>query len=147
MRSKARWLMLAAALVVGACSSNPVEPEDVDDVANLEKIDVVLGTGAEATNTKRAVVNYTGYLYVASTADHKGAKFDSSLDPGRTPFPFTIGSGQVIAGWDQGVPGMRVGGKRTLIIPSRLGYGSRGSSPNIPPNSALVFDIELLSLN
>jgi FKBP-type peptidyl-prolyl cis-trans isomerase FkpA len=145
MRAKAHVLMLLATLLVVACGSNPVEPDDVDDVANLEKIDVVIGTGAEATNTKRATVNYTGYLYVEASADHRGLKFDSSLDPGRSPYPFDIGAGRVIAGWDQGVPGMKVGGKRTLIIPSRLGYGSRGQG-SIPPNSALVFDIELLSL-
>jgi FKBP-type peptidyl-prolyl cis-trans isomerase FkpA len=138
--------MLAAALLVGACGNdNPTGP-DADDVTNLERIDTVVGTGAEATNARRATVNYTGYLYVAATADHRGTKFDSSLDPGRTPYTFTIGAGQVIAGWDQGVAGMRVGGKRTLIIPSRLGYGPNGYPPSIPPNSALVFDIELLAL-
>lgn len=144
MPSYARVLMLVAALFVGACKGSPTEP-DVDDVQNLEKIDVVVGTGAEATNTKRATVNYTGYLYVEAIPDHRGAKFDSSLDPGRFPYEFLIGAGQVIAGWDQGVPGMKIGGRRTLIIPSRLGYGSRGSG-SIPPDSALVFDIELLSL-
>jgi FKBP-type peptidyl-prolyl cis-trans isomerase FkpA len=145
MRSKARILWLAAVLLTGACGgSNPTAP-DADDVQNLEKIDVVIGTGAEATNTKRATVHYEGFLYEAETSDHRGAKFDSSRDRNE-PYTFTIGVSSVIDGWHQGVPGMRVGGRRTLIIPSRLGYGSRGSGTSIPPNSALVFDIELLAL-
>lgn len=143
-RSLPYLLTLVLVCVAASCSSNPASP-DVDDVENLEKIDVVVGTGAEASNTKRATVNYSGYLYVEATADHRGAKFDSSLNPGRTPYEFLIGASQVIAGWDQGVPGMKIGGRCTLIIPSRLGYGTRGSG-DIPPNSALVFDIELLAL-
>ncbi len=142
MKRSLPYVLVLLFALVGVSCSNPAGP-DADDVNNLEKIDVVIGAGAEATNTKFATVHYEGFLYVEATADHRGAKFDSSRDRG-VPFEFLIG-GNVIAGWNQGVPGMKIGGKRTLIIPSRLGYGSSGSG-NIPPNSALVFDIELLAL-
>ncbi|HLO95231.1 MAG TPA: FKBP-type peptidyl-prolyl cis-trans isomerase, partial [Burkholderiaceae bacterium] len=90
--------------------------------------------------------HYTGWLYDAKAAGFKGSKFDSSLDRGQ-PFTFPLGAGQVIAGWDQGVPGMKVGGKRTLIIPASLGYGSRGAGNGvIPPNAALVFEVEMLGV-
>jgi FKBP-type peptidyl-prolyl cis-trans isomerase FkpA len=86
-------------------------------------------------------VNYTGWLYNPSGTDGKGSQFDSSI--GRAPFPFTLGAGQVISGWDRGVAGMRVGGQRRLVLPPELAYGSSGNGP-IPPNATLVFDIELL---
>lgn len=104
----------------------------------LEIIDHEVGTGAEATNGKRVSVHYTGTLT-------NGSKFDSSLDRG-DPFQFVLGGGQVIKGWDQGVLGMKVGGKRRLTIPPDLGYGARGYPPVIPANSTLVFEIELLGV-
>jgi FKBP-type peptidyl-prolyl cis-trans isomerase FkpA len=114
-------------------------------VTTLQITDVNVGTGADATNGKSVTVNYTGWLYNANAADHHGTRFDSSRDPGRQPFTFTLGAGQVIGGWDQGVAGMKVGGQRTLIIPPNLGYGSRANGP-IPANSSLVFDVELLDV-
>lgn len=89
-------------------------------------------------------VPYTGWLYDASAPNFRGAQFDSSV--GKTPFTFKLGAGQVIAGWDQGVAGMKVGGSRTLIIPSALAYGSAGAVGVIPPNAALVFKVDLLTV-
>lgn len=115
----------------------PVRP------TSLQISDSVVGTGATAASGNTLTVNYTGWLYDASAAQNRGKQFDSSL--GRAPFSFTLGAGQVIAGWDQGLVGMKVGGKRTLIIPSSLGYGASGASGGlIPPNTALVFDVELI---
>jgi FKBP-type peptidyl-prolyl cis-trans isomerase len=90
-------------------------------------------------------VHYTGWLYDPNRPDHHGKKFDSSRDHGE-PFTFKLGAGQVIRGWDQGVAGMKVGGSRTLIIPSDLGYGARGAGAVIPPNSTLLFDVELVAV-
>ncbi len=104
----------------------------------LEKTDIVVGEGAEAVSGKRVKVHYTGTLT-------DGKKFDSSHDR-RQPFEFSLGRGEVIQGWDQGVAGMRVGGKRKLVIPPELGYGARGFPPVIPPNSTLVFEVELLAV-
>ena len=112
----------------------------------FQTTDTTTGSGAEATTGRRVTVHYTGWLYDAAKADHKGTKFDSSKD--RTePFEFGLGAGEVIRGWDEGVKGMKVGGKRTLIIPSELAYGSRPSpGSGIPPNSALIFDVELVDV-
>lgn len=115
------------------------------NVTELQKIDTVTGDGREAEIGFNVTVHYTGWLYDEHAKDHKGKKFDSSLDR-RSPFNFFLGGGQVIQGWDEGVQGMKVGGKRTLIIPSELGYGARGAGGVIPPNAALVFDVELLSV-
>jgi FKBP-type peptidyl-prolyl cis-trans isomerase len=101
-----------------------------------------IGTGKEATRGKTVVVHYTGWL---DDNGEKGTKFDSSLDRGK-PFTFPLGSGRVIKGWDEGVAGMKVGGKRTLFIPAKLGYGSRGAGRIIPPNADLIFDVELLEV-
>ena len=111
-------------------------------MTTLQKIDTTLGTGAEATPGKHVSVHYTGGLFDAAAADQKGAKFDSSLDRGQL-FDFPLAAGHVIKGWDEGVAGMKVGGKRTLIIPSEMGYGARGAGGVIPPNATLVFDVEL----
>jgi FKBP-type peptidyl-prolyl cis-trans isomerase len=105
----------------------------------LKYTDDQVGTGVEAVAGKTAVVHYTGWL----VAD--GKKFDSSKDRGQ-PFSFPLGRGQVIKGWDEGVAGMKVGGKRTLIIPPELGYGARGAPGAIPPNAALKFEVELLDV-
>lgn len=105
--------------------------------------DIQAGAGAEAANGNSVTVNYTGWLYDGSKPDQKGTQFDSSV--GRGPFTFRLGGGQVIQGWDQGVAGMKVGGRRRLVIPPGLGYGSRANGP-IPANSTLVFDVELLDV-
>jgi FKBP-type peptidyl-prolyl cis-trans isomerase FkpA len=116
-----------------------------DASSALVKVDTVAGTGAEAVAGKTVVVHYTGWLYKPVAPNQRGGKFDSSLDAGR-PFEFRLGAGQVIKGWDQGVAGMKVGGKRTLIIPSALAYGKRGAGGVIPPNADLIFDVELLQV-
>jgi peptidylprolyl isomerase len=107
----------------------------------LQIIEVKEGTGPTAAG-KTAVVHYTGWLYKDG---QKGAKFDSSVDRNE-PFEFPVGAGRVIKGWDEGVAGMKVGGKRTLIIPPALGYGARGAGGVIPPNATLMFDVELLGV-
>jgi FKBP-type peptidyl-prolyl cis-trans isomerase FkpA len=107
--------------------------------------DQKLGTGATATAGHTVQVHYTGWLFDPSAPENKGRKFDSSRDRGE-PFRFELGAGHVIAGWDQGVEGMKVGGQRTLIIPPELGYGARGAGGVIPPNATLVFDVELLGV-
>jgi FKBP-type peptidyl-prolyl cis-trans isomerase len=108
-------------------------------------IDHKIGTGDTATAGQNVTVHYTGWLFDAAAPDNKGKKFDSSRDRG-DPFAFPLGQGRVIAGWDQGVAGMKVGGQRTLTIPPELGYGARGAGAVIPPNATLVFDVELLGV-
>jgi FKBP-type peptidyl-prolyl cis-trans isomerase FkpA len=114
-------------------------------VTELIKKDTKVGTGEEAAVGKAVEVHYTGWLYDPNATDNKGAKFDSSRDRG-TPFSFLLGAGRVIKGWDKGVAGMKVGGQRTLIIPPEMAYGARGAGNVIPPNSALIFDVELIGL-
>ena len=111
-------------------------------MTTFQKIDTTLGTGAEATPGTHVSVHYTGWLFDTAAADQKGTKFDSSLDRGQL-FDFPLAAGHVIKGWDEGVAGMKVGGKRTLIIPPEMGYGARGAGGVIPPNAVLVFDVEL----
>ena len=108
----------------------------------LKYIDTKVGTGATATAGEKVTVHYTGWL---DENGAKGKKFDSSRDRGQ-PFSFTLGAHQVIAGWDEGVAGMKVGGERTLIIPPDLGYGAQGAGGVIPPNATLIFDVELLKV-
>lgn len=110
--------------------------------SGLQITDTVAGTGATPKTGQTCVMHYTGWLYKDGA---KGAKFDSSVDRGE-PFEFTIGVGQVIKGWDEGVATMKVGGKRTLIIPAAIGYGARGAGGVIPPNATLIFDVELLDV-
>src|SRR5215471_6018566 len=98
----------------------------MDNVTSLQVTDITVGNGAPAAAGKTVSVHYTGWLYDNKAADHHGKKFDSSHDHGE-PFEFKLGAGMVIRGWDQGVAGMKVGGKRTLVIPSELGYGRRGA--------------------
>jgi FKBP-type peptidyl-prolyl cis-trans isomerase len=114
-------------------------------VTELVTTDTRTGEGREAAAGQRVTVHYTGWLYDEAGADHKGRKFDSSRDR-REPFTFRLGAGEVIRGWDEGVAGMKVGGTRTLTIPATLGYGARGAGGVIPPNAALVFDVELLDV-
>jgi FKBP-type peptidyl-prolyl cis-trans isomerase FkpA len=136
------WV-LAAATVAAGCGSNPAEPTSS---APYSQTDIRVGTGAEATNGRVVTVNYTGWLYDTSKTDGKGTQFDSSLNPGRTPFSFTLGASGIIDGWNRGVVGMKVGGVRRLVIPPDLAYGERGQG-SIPGNATLVFDIELLSVS
>jgi FKBP-type peptidyl-prolyl cis-trans isomerase FkpA len=117
----------------------------MDNITSLQITDGKVGTGAEAKSGRQVTVHYTGWLYDAKAADKHGKKFDSSKDHGE-PFSFKLGGGQVIRGWDQGVAGMKVGGTRTLVIPSELGYGQRGAGGAIPPNATLLFDVELLEV-
>ena len=114
-------------------------------VNELKKIDIKQGDGVEAVAGKAVIVHYTGWLYDPATADGHGAKFDSSFDR-KVPFGFTLGAGKVIKGWDEGVAGMKVGGKRTLVIPPQMGYGERGAGSVIPPNATLLFDVELIEV-
>ena len=115
------------------------------NVTELKKIDSKQGAGAEAVAGKVVIVHYTGWLYDPNVPDGHGKKFDSSVDRGQ-PFDFPLGGGRVIKGWDEGVAGMKVGGKRTLVIPPAMGYGARGAGGVIPPNATLVFDVELLEV-
>jgi len=144
---RAGVLGLALTLSLAACKRReeaPSAPAKADSSSiSLQKIDTTVGTGAEATPGKRVTVNYTGWLYLPDAPQHHGEQFDSSV--GRKPFTFQLGSGMVIPGWDQGVAGMKVGGKRTLVIPAALGYGAEGGGP-IPPNANLIFDVELLDV-
>ncbi len=110
----------------------------------FQRIDSVEGTGALASSGRTLTVNYTGWLYDAAKPEFKGTQFDTSV--GKTPFTFRLGAGAVIAGWDQGLLGMRAGGKRTLIIPASLAYGSAGSGTTIPPNAPLMFEVDLISV-
>ena len=140
---------MVATLALSACGGGssdpaPTPPSTQPDAPSLVKTDVVVGTGAEAVVGKSVTVHYTGWLYNPASAGFKGTQFDSSA--GKSTLPVTVGSGDVIPGFDQGIQGMKVGGKRTVQIPSSLGYGTRGSGSAIPPNAGLVFDIELVTV-
>jgi len=173
MRSLTGWLALAALIAVTGCQQQsgsssastsstttstgtaaapapapapatqpPADASGAKEVtmpSGLKYVDMTVGDGTLAESGKTVSVHYTGWLT-------DGTKFDSSVDRGQ-PFSFTLGAGQVIRGWDEGVAGMRVGGKRKLTIPSDLGYGSRGAGGVIPPNATLVFDVELLGVH
>lgn len=114
-------------------------------ITEFQKIDTQTGEGREAEAGLTVIVHYTGWLYDPAAEDKKGQKFDSSVDRGQ-PFEFPLGQGMVIQGWDEGFAGMKIGGKRTLMIPSEMGYGARGAGGVIPPNADLIFDVELLDL-
>lgn len=126
----------------------PTTPSSIkaNTVSEFQKIDTVLGNGLEAKAGSDVSVHYTGWLHDPSAPDLKGKKFDSSVDRGQA-FEFPLGGGRVIKGWDEGFAGMKIGGKRTLIIPAEMGYGARGAGGVIPPNATLVFDVELLGVN
>jgi peptidylprolyl isomerase len=132
--------LLADAATTAAMAQATGKP--VTTPSGLQIIDTKVGTGASPKAGQTCVMHYTGWLYENGA---KGKKFDSSVDRGE-PFEFPIGRGQVIAGWDEGVGTMKVGGKRTLIIPAALGYGARGAGGVIPPNATLMFDVELLGV-
>jgi len=126
-------------LLLGVGGSMAESNQEVTTPSGLKYVDQVVGTGEAAVAGKNVSVHYTGWL-------ESGKKFDSSVDRGQ-PFSFPLGAGRVIKGWDEGVQGMKVGGKRKLTIPSDLGYGSRGAGGVIPPNATLVFDVELLGVH
>jgi len=142
-------LFLAFVMVLVFRTRLPINQESSLPAVSQEKVmepikdgliieDIVVGTGEEAVSGKRVTVDYAGTL-------ENGTKFDSSYDRG-TPFSFNLGAGEVIEGWDKGVAGMKVGGKRKLVIPSALGYGERGAGGVIPPNATLIFEVELLAV-
>ena len=128
-------------LLVPALAFAEVEMKSMD--SGLQYQEHIVGSGTEAVAGKKVSVHYTGWL---DENGKKGKKFDSSLDRGQ-PFVFPLGAGRVIQGWDQGVAGMKVGGKRTLHIPPELAYGSRGAGRAVPPNAKLIFDVELLEVH
>jgi FKBP-type peptidyl-prolyl cis-trans isomerase len=151
-RFQYRNLPLALAIAIGvAGASLSLAPsiaqaqttgKPVTTASGLQIIDTVVGTGPSPKPGQICVMHYTGWLYENG---EKGKKFDSSVDRNE-PFEFPIGQHQVIAGWDEGVASMKVGGKRTLIIPPSLGYGARGAGGVIPPNATLIFDVQLLAV-
>jgi FKBP-type peptidyl-prolyl cis-trans isomerase FkpA len=130
---------LALAMLIAGCDS-PTSPNNAD----YSQSDLRIGTGADALTGRVLTVNYTGWFYNESATDGKGVQFDSSA--GQPPLTFTLGAGQVIQGWEQGVQGMKVGGIRRLVIPPSLAYGQSRFGP-IPPNATLVFEIELLEVS
>ena len=147
-------LILAAALLIAAGSlpsiaarrpDTPTQETKVTDTTELVITDVKKGTGPAIAAGQTAVVHYTGWLYEASAPEKKGKEFDSSRNAGH-PFSFVLGTGNVIKGWDQGVLGMKVGGRRRLTIPPDLGYGDTGAGDVIPPGATLVFDVDLVAI-
>ena len=133
---------LALSSVV-ACGDNPAAP-----TVNVpfSTTDLVVGSSATASTGQTVTVAYTGWLYEEGAADNKGTQFDQTS--AESPFSFVLGSGQVIAGWDQGLEGMKVGGRRRLVIPPALAYGTQGAGGGlIPPNATLIFEVELLGVN
>jgi peptidylprolyl isomerase len=132
----------APRLALSQTAGKPMTTAPMTTASGLQIIDAKVGTGASPKPGQTCVMHYTGWLYENG---QKGKKFDSSVDRNE-PFEFPIGQHRVIAGWDEGVATMKVGGKRTLIIPPALGYGARGAGGVIPPNATLMFDVELLSV-
>jgi len=142
--NRALTLLLAGTLLVlSGCDSSEDAQGQCDMAFEIE--DITVGNGAQAVIGKTASVHYEGFLCDAESADNRGVKFDSSVDRG-TPFDFIVGAGQVIRGWDEGIPGMKVGGRRVLTIPPEKAYGDRGSGETIPPNATLIFEVELMEV-
>jgi FKBP-type peptidyl-prolyl cis-trans isomerase FkpA len=163
---QARLFVIASIVLFAACSQNekpaaeaPAQPAASAPASEaaaapadtgapampLQKTDLAPGSGVEIQKDQTALVHYTGWLYEVAAPENKGKQFDSSV--GGEPFEFQLGAGHVIAGWDQGVVGMKVGGKRRLVIPPELGYGAKGAGQGlIPPGATLVFDVELVEI-
>jgi FKBP-type peptidyl-prolyl cis-trans isomerase len=143
-------LAVACSALLSACGGGGGDSGTTTDVYGwngvtaLKTTDATIGTGATAASGNTVSVTYTGYLYDVRVANTKGTKFDSNV--GGAAFSFKLGAGAVISGFDQGITGMKVGGKRTITMPASLAYGSTGAGTAIPPNAALVFDVELLSV-
>lgn len=140
MRSISAALIAMLVIASAACGDSPSAPVNL---ARFSQTDLIVGTGAEAVSGSTLRVNYAGWLYNAAKPDSKGGQFDAS--PAGQPLTFTLGVGQVIAGWDQGLIGMKVGGQRRLVLPPSLGYGGSRQGP-IPANATLVFDVELIEI-
>ena len=158
------FTIVLTALAIGACSrsekpgeempapvaeaapatASAATPSTGTETMPLTKTDLTPGTGAEIKSGQSALVHYTGWLYDAAAPENKGKQFDSSV--GGEPFDFPLGGGRVIPGWDQGVVGMKVSGKRRLVIPPELAYGNAGAGGVIPPGATLVFDVELVEI-
>ena len=134
--------MAGAVLLMPLAAAAQTAGKTMTTASGLQITDSIVGTGASPKRGQTCVMHYTGWLYEGGK---KGKKFDSSVDRNE-PFEFPIGQREVIAGWDEGVATMKVGGKRTLIIPPALGYGARGAAGAIPPNATLMFDVELLDV-
>jgi peptidylprolyl isomerase len=148
-RARVTAVAFASVVVAGLAVAGAQTPaaaqaagKTMTTASGLQITDSKAGTGATPKTGQICVMHYTGWLYQNGA---KGAKFDSSVDRGQ-PFEFPIGTGRVIKGWDEGVAGMKVGGKRTLVIPPDLGYGARGAGGVIPPNATLIFEVELLGV-
>ena len=137
-----RTVIATATLAAAHLAAAQTQGNAMTTQTGLQIIETTVGTGTSPKTGQTCVMHYTGWL---SEAGAKGRKFDSSVDRG-APFEFPIGMKRVIAGWDEGVATMKVGGKRTLIIPPQLGYGERGAGGVIPPNATLIFDVELLAI-
>lgn len=135
----ARTVLLLAVVAAASCGSDPAPTQTSS--GQYSQTDLVVGSGTQAVSGSQVTLNYTGWLYDTSRPDGKGMQFESGQFG-----PFRLGTGLVIAGWDRGVPGMRVGGQRRLVIPPELAYGSGGSPPKIPGNATLVFDVALLNV-
>lgn len=138
-------IFLSASVLVFFTQKNASADNEVKQAAvlNFRKIDRVIGNGNLALSGKKITVHYTGWLYAPNAIHQHGMQFDSSRNI--PPFTFVLDRGKVIPGWDKGLVGMKVGGKRTLIVPAELGYGTRGAGP-VPPNANLIFDVELLDV-
>ena len=135
--------VLLCGLLLAACADPGPPPGG--SVAELQRIDLKVGTGAIASSGDEVSVHYTGWLYDEDAPNQRGQQFDSSIERGE-PITFLLGAGRVIRGWDDGVAGMHVGGRRVLLIPSSLGYGRKGAGGVIPPNASLVFEVELVDV-
>jgi FKBP-type peptidyl-prolyl cis-trans isomerase FkpA len=141
--------VFAAVLSLTACGGGgggSGSGESANLGSGIKVVTETVGTGATAAAGNRVQVNYTGWLYSASAANNKGTQFDTSVGTGKAPIEFVVGATNIIPGFSQGVNGMKVGGKRTVIIPSSLGYGAAGKPPVIPGNADLVFDLELVKV-
>ncbi|MGH8075442.1 MAG: FKBP-type peptidyl-prolyl cis-trans isomerase [Lysobacter sp.] len=135
--------VLLCGLLLAACADPGPPPGG--SVAELQRIDLKVGTGAVASSGDEVSVHYTGWLYDEDAPNQRGQQFDSSIERGE-PITFMLGAGRVIRGWDDGVAGMHVGGRRVLLIPAGLGYGRKGAGGVIPPNASLVFEVELVDV-
>ena len=132
-----RFILLAALVAVTSCGGDDSPSAPSTTSAPYSQTDLVVGTGAVVNTGNSATIAYAGWLHNSARPDAKGTQFDAGVFG-----PYVVGAGRVIAGWERGIPGMRVGGQRRLIIPPDLAYGSQGSGP-IPPNATLVFDVTL----
>ncbi|KRD40192.1 peptidylprolyl isomerase [Lysobacter sp. Root916] len=138
--------LLSGTLLLGGCARHEAEPAAGGRVQRFEWIDERPGTGPAARSGQDVSVHYTGWLYDEKAADKRGRKFDSSVDRGK-PFSFLLGAGRVVRGWDEGIAGMQVGGKRVLMLPPEYGYGADGAGGGvIPPDASMVFEVELLGV-